>query len=184
MKRNVALALMCCGALGWLGCGGDGDGGGPQPPATQVGQSVWNSSVTMLEAQDQGGGFVPQPPPGSTCMVNAKKFTLTVASRGVAWTRCVGDGKAAYMETSGSRTLSETEFKNLLPLLENLRIVKPTGFCIADASMLTVKAATPLGTQDYVDDGFQCQVKDKPLLDRGTIYQVLTRFDQLTTPSM
>lgn len=184
MKRNFALALVCCGVLGGMGCGGTGDGGPPQPPATQVGQSVWNSSVTLLEAQDQGGGFVPQPPPGSTCKVNAKKFTLTAATRGVAWTRCVGDGKAAYMETSGSRTLSETEFKNLLPLLENLRIVAPNGGCIADASMLTVKATTPLGAQDYVDDGFQCQVKDKPLLDRGTISQVLDRFDELTLPSM
>lgn len=187
MNRNFTLSLVCCGVLGGLGCGGDGGGGGggdPQPPPTDSGQSVWSSSVTELEAADKGGGFVPQPPPGSTCMVNAKKFTLTVATRGVAWTRCVGDGKTAYMETTGTRTLSETEFKSLLPLLESLKIIKPTGYCIADASLLTVKVTTPLGTQDYVDDGFQCQIKDKPLLDRGTINQVLDRFDDLTLASM
>ena len=180
MKRNVVLSLVLCG----LGCGGAGDSGTTQPPTTEAGKSVFSSSTSTLIAQDQGGGFVPQPPPGSTCTVNAKKFTLTVATRAVAWTRCVGDGKSAYMETSGNQTLSETDFKNLVPLLENLRVVTPNGGCIADASMLSVTVKTPLGSQDYVDDGFQCQVKDKPLLDRGTIYQVIDRLNTLTAASM
>lgn len=180
MKKNLMLSLVLCG----LGCGALGDGGPPQPPTTESGKSVFSSSTTTLVAQDLGGGFVPQPPPGSTCTVNAKKFTLTVATRAVAWTRCVGDGKVAYMETSGTQTLSETDFKNLVPLLENLRVVSPDGGCIADASMLSIRVTTPIGAQDYVDDGFQCQVKDKPLLDRGTIYQVIERLNTLTTPSM
>ena len=180
MKRNLMLTLGLCA----LGCGGAGDSGTTQPPTTEAGKSVFSSATSTLVAQDLGGGFVPQPPPGSTCTVNAKKFTLTVATRTVAWTRCVGDGKSAYMETSGNQTLSETDFKNLVPLLENLRVVSPNGACIADASMLSVNVTTPLGSQEYVDDGFQCQVKDKPLLDRGTIYQVLERLNTLTTASM
>lgn len=186
MKKNLALSLMICGlglGLGGLGCGA-GDSGATTPPPTQPGKSVWSTSTTTLVAADQGGGFVPQPPPGSTCTVNAKKFTLTVATRSVAWTRCVGDGKVAYMETSGTQTLSETDYKNLLPLLENLMVVKPDGGCIADASMLTLNVTTPLGAQDYVDDGFQCQVTDKPLLDRGTLFGVIDRLNKLTTPSM
>jgi hypothetical protein len=133
-------------------------------------------------AQDQGGGFAPQPPPGSTCTVGAKKFTLTVASRGLSWTRCVGNGTSAYQPMSSSRGLTETELKDLGPVLENLRVVKPTGSCIADASMLTVSITTPLGAQDYVDDGFQCAVKDKPLLDRQALNQVLDRLNTLATP--
>ena len=119
MKRLSARPVFVLGLVLGLGC----DGGAIQPPVTDSGKSVWNSSVNLLVAQNLGGGFTPQPPPGSQCLVGAKKFTLTVATRNLDWVRCIGDGKAAYTETTGSRSLSETEFKNLLPLLENLRVV-------------------------------------------------------------
>lgn len=180
MKRLNARPVLVLGLVLGLGC----DGGAVQPPVTESGKSVWNSSVNLLVAQNLGGGFTPQPPPGSTCLVGAKKFTLTVATRKLDWVRCVGDGKTAYVEMTGSRGLSETEFKNLGPLLENLRVVAPTGGCIADAAMLTVSVRTPLGAQDYVDDGFQCEVKDRPLLDRGAINQTLDRLDSFTVASM
>lgn len=180
MKRLSACSAVVLGLVLGLGC----DGGLTQPPVTDSGKSVWNSSVNLLVVQNLGGGFTPQPPPGSQCLVGAKKFTLTVASRKLDWVRCVGDGKSAYMETTGSRSLSETEFKNLVPLLENLRVVSPDGGCIADASMLTLRVTTPLGTQDYVDDGFQCEVKDRPFIERGALNQTLDRLDTFTVATM
>ncbi len=180
MKRINARPVLVLGLVLGLGC----DGGAVQPPVTESGKSVWNSSVNLLVAQNLGGGFTPQPPPGSTCLVGAKKFTLTVATRKLDWVRCVGDGKTAYMETTGGRSLSEAEFKNLVPLLENLRVVKANGSCIADAAMLTLSITTPLGSQDYVDDGFQCEVKDRPLIERGALNQTLDRLDTFTVASM
>ena len=176
MKRLIAITALMLK----LGC----DGGAPQPPTTENSKNVWSSSVNLLVVQNLGGGFTPPPPQGSKCLVGAKKFTLTVATRRLDWVRCVGDGKTAYMEATGGRGLSETEFKSLVPLLENLRVVAPTGACIADASMLTVSVSTPLGAQDYVDDGFQCEVKDRPLLDRGAISQTLERLDSFTVATM
>ena len=176
MKRLIAITALMLG----LGC----DGGAPQPPTTENGKSVWSSSVNLLVVQNLGGGFTPPPPQGSKCLVGAKKFTLTVASRNLDWVRCVGDGKSAYMETTGSRSLSETEFKNLVPLLENLRVVSPDGGCIADAPMLTLSVITPLGSQAYVDDGFQCEVKDRPFIERGALNQTLDRLDTFTVATM
>ena len=180
MKRLSARPVFVLGLVLGLGC----DGGAIQPPVTDSGKSVWSSSVNLLVAQNLGGGFTPQPPPGSQCLVGAKKFTLTVATRNLDWVRCIGDGKTAYTETTGSRSLSETEFKNLVPLLENLRVVPAGGGCITDASMLTLRITTPLGAQDYVDDGFQCEIKDRPFIDRGALNQTLDRLDTFTVASM
>lgn len=177
MKKSFILSLALLG----LGCGVDA---GSVPPPTVVDADVWNSSVQTLVAEDHGGGFAPQAPPGSTCVLNAKKFTLTVATRGVVWTRCVGSGTTTpYKEDRGSRALTDAEFKDLAASLEKLRVVKPNGYCIADASLLTIDTTNPLGSQQYIDDGYQCNVKDKPLLDRGAIAAVIDRFNKLAVPT-
>jgi len=176
MNKFLPISLVFLG----LGCGVAGD----QPPATGAGQSIWNSSVSVLVAQDLGGGFVPQPPQGSSCLSGAKKFTLTVASRGLAWTRCVGSATTPYQPVSDSRVLSDTELKDLGAVLGNLRVVARTGACAADASTMTATVTNPLGTQDYVDDLSQCAVQDKPLLDRQTLTQALDRFSTLGAPVM
>jgi hypothetical protein len=66
-----------------------------------------------------------------------------------------------------------------MPILMNLKVVGPDGACIVDAPMLSVTATTPLGSQQYVDSGFQCTITDKPLLDRSAIDQALDALDKL-----
>jgi hypothetical protein len=178
MKKSFILSLAVLG----FGCGGDLD----QPPGTTINTGVWNSAATNLVVEDEGGGFAPQAPPGSTCTINAQKFTLAVASRGLSWTRCDSSGGSMvpYKQVSGMRVITDAEFKDLGSVLGNLRVVKADGACIADASLLTVTVTNPLGSQKYIDDGFQCTIMDKPLLDRGAIQQVIDRLNKLAVPSV
>ena len=174
MKKSFILSLVLFG----FGCGGDAD----QVPPTAVDSLVWSSSATSLVVENSGGGFAPQPPPGSNCIIGAQKFTLAVATRGLSWTRC-NSTVSPYKQESGSRVITDSELKDLGSVLGNLRVVKATGSCIADAPMLTVNVTNPRGSQDYVDDGYQCTVKDKPYLDRGAIDQVLSSMNKLATPT-
>lgn len=163
-----------------LACGGDFSP--VTPPSTDPGDGVWNASVQVLVVENQGGGFTPQPPPGSTCLVGAKKFTLTVATSALAWTRCVGDGKTAYTEMSGGRTLSAAEMKALDPVLGELKVVKAGNGCITDAPILAVTVTTPVATQGYIDSGSQCTASGKPLLNRDAIQGSLDQLNDLAGP--
>lgn len=181
IPASVSLVCLSSLAVFGLGCGSDAT---QQAPTTQVDTSVWNSAVTTLVVADQGGGFAPQAPQGSKCVINAQKYTLTVATKGLAWTRCISSNSTTpYMEASGSRVLSDAELKDLGSVLGNLRVIKPTGGCIADASMLTVDVSNPYGSQQYVDDGFQCSVMDKPFIERGTIQSALDSCNKLAVPA-
>lgn len=155
-------------AMAATGCGGDNG-----LPASMVGQSIMTPSVSTVTVVNDGGGFTPAPPAGSKCLVGGRKFTLTVSTGDLTWRKCTGDGVVPYTEVSGGRALTSTELKDLTSLLEKLTVVKADGACIADAPMLSVTVQTTLATQQYVDDGFQCSVKDKPYLQRTAINDVL-----------
>jgi hypothetical protein len=166
-------SMVLCAACG---------GSGPEPPVTGVNDSIYTSSVQTLIAESSGGGFTPQPPPGSQCLVGAKRYTLTVAERDFQYVRCEGNGRDPYLENSGGRTLTESEYATLEPLLRALKVVKMGGGCITDSPVLSVTVTTSLGQQQYIDDGSQCSQPDKPNLDRGAINDVLTRFDTFAMP--
>lgn len=179
--RKIGYGLAASLVTMTMACGGDFTPT-TMPPVTDTGSSIWNSSVQTLVVENHGGGFTPQPPPGSTCLVGAKKFTLTVATSALAWTRCVGDGKTAYTETSGGRTLTAAEMKSLDPVLGELKVVKPDGACITDSPILTVTVTTPVATQEYVDSGSQCSTSSKPLLTRDAIQGSLDKLNTLAGP--
>lgn len=179
-KTGYGIAATLVAAA--VGCGGDGFTPTTMPPVTDPGQGVWNSSVQTLVVENHGGGFTPQPPPGSTCLVGAKKFTLTVATSALAWMRCVGGSGSPYTQSSGGRTLSGDEMKSLDPVLGALQVVKPDGACITDSPLLTVTVTTPVATQDYVDSGSQCTTSGKPLLTRDAIQGALDQLNQLAGP--
>lgn len=162
----------CALTLSLAACGGD-DG----LPVTKVGSSILTPSVHTVIVENAGGGFTPQPPAGSTCLVGGRKFTVVLSTQALAWVKCVGDGVMPYREMSGGRMLTTAELKDLTALLEKLTVVAPDGGCIADAAMLSVTVQTALATQQYVDLGFQCSVKDKPYLQRIAITDVLTKLE-------
>ena len=178
VRRSVLPACLAGGLLvaaGLFGCGGDSG-----LPTTTVGQSIVSPSVTVITLDNPGGGFTPAPPAGSKCLVGGRKFTVTLATATVAYTKCIGDGVAPYMPMSGSRTLTDAELKDLKAQLEKLTVVKAPDACITDVPMLTVTVQTAMGSQAYADDGFPCQVKDKPFLSRMVIGEAMAKLDTLT----
>ncbi len=98
-------------------------------PVTMVGASIFTSDVQVLVAEDYGGGFAPAPPPGSTCVMGAAKYTLTVGTKTVDWTRCLVKGTDPYKPVSGSKVLTDAEYKNLSLYLENLTVAAPGSAC-------------------------------------------------------
>ena len=180
MNKLSAFGLGLFFAAGALsGCGGGGGGPmGDDPPATSIGQSVYSTAVQKVVAKHDGGGFRPAPPAGSTCGEGGGTYTLTVATQNLAWIKCVGDGKVAYTETTGSRTLTAAEFKDLSDSLEKLKIVSAT-VCGADKAKLALSVTTGGGTQDYGDSFYGCEIKDRPLVDFSQLGEVLSKFRSL-----
>ncbi|MBL9006039.1 MAG: hypothetical protein JNJ46_17425 [Myxococcales bacterium] len=162
-------------AVGLVACGGDGEW-----PPTTVGQSILSKAVTAVTLQNPGGGFTPAPPAGSKCLVGGRMFTVPLATGTVAYTKCIGDGVVPYMPMSGSRTLTDAELGDVKAQLAKLTVVKPPDACITDVPMLTVLVETSTTVQSYADDGFPCQVKDKPFLSRSVISDVMGKLDTLT----
>lgn len=146
----LSLLLLACGPT--------------KGPVTTVGASIFTSDVTTVVAEDHGGGFVPPPPAGSACVYRAAKYILTVATKNLDWTRCVSSGMLPYTVAKGNRTLSDTDYKNLVPYLENLTVVAGDGQCGADKQTLDVTITTPTGQQTYGDSFYSCSIKDKPLI--------------------
>ncbi|MFO0620525.1 MAG: hypothetical protein U0745_03940 [Polyangia bacterium] len=166
--------MMMAGALALLGCGPS------TGPVTMVGASIFTSDVQVLVAEDYGGGFAPAPPPGSTCVMGAAKYSLTVATKTVDWTRCLVKGTDPYKPVSGSKVLTDAEYKNLSLYLENLTVAAPGSACGADKSILEVTITTPSGKQVYGDSFYSCTIKDKPLLKTETISSLFQQLYNLT----
>lgn len=169
--RNL---MMMVGSLALLGCGS------PTGPVTMEGASIFTSDVQLLEMEDYGGGFVPQPPLGSMCMLGAARYTLTVATKTIDWTRCLIKGTEPYKTVSGKKVLTDAEFKNLSPYLENLTVAGPSSACGADKSIVEIRVTTPSRTQVYGDSFYSCMIKDKPLIKTETISVVMQQFYNLT----
>ncbi|HNN50820.1 MAG TPA: hypothetical protein PKO07_07340 [Pseudomonadota bacterium] len=150
-------------------------------PVTTVGASIFTSDVITVVAENHGGGFVPPPPAGSACALGAAKYTLTVGSKFFDWTRCVSSGMNPYTIAKGSRTLTDAEYKNLVPYLENLTVVAGDGLCGADKGTLDVTITTPSGQQIYGDSFYSCSIKDKPLVRTDALDRL---FSQLYTLAM
>jgi hypothetical protein len=110
-------------------------------------------------------------------LVGARTFTLSLESGQLQWTKCLGDGVMPYRSESGMRTLAATELKDLTAQLGKLTVVKAENGCITDVPMLSVTVKTALAEQKYVDDGFNCQVKDGPFLSRTVVTDTMNKFE-------
>src|SRR4051812_27252988 len=56
--------------------GGGGGGGGDDGGTEAGGDSIWPADATKLVVESPGGGFTPQPPPGSDCNYGEAHYTL------------------------------------------------------------------------------------------------------------
>lgn len=173
-------ALLLCLSLPLVACGGAAEDPNT-PPSTTVGQPVVTTGAQTVSVENQGGGFIPQPPAGSDCLPGARKFTVTFATSTVDYTVCVGgSGTTPYKKQTGMKVLSATQLGEVRALFDALKVVARTTQCAADASIMTASVSTPAGTQEYLDDLNQCTDKTKPLLSRAAIQSALDKLAALS----
>ena len=173
-----SLRLLGSAALLLMACGGDTTPLDDAPPTT-VGQSILTSAVYKVVAEDEGGGFRPAPPMGSTCLPNAARYTLSFSTRQLDWTRCVGDNVTPYKQVPGSRTLTDAETATIRSAVAAIKVVKDDGGCIADATFLTLTLTTASKEQKYLDQPNYCNRPGSTLLPRADIQGLLDKFNAL-----
>jgi hypothetical protein len=141
-------------------------------PVTDPGESIFTSDVTRLVLEDQGGGFVRPPPPGSACDPQLASFAVTVAGHKLDWQFCEVSGPVetqTYTPRSGSRALDSAEWSALEPKLAAL-VVSDKATCGADKATLAAIVTTSGGELEYRDDFYAC-------LDRTRVYVVGSGLD-------
>jgi hypothetical protein len=70
--------------------------------------------------------------------------------------------------TSGSRTLTSSEWTSLQPALRALVIVRNDG-CGADKQELALSVTTASASQAYGDSFYGCQIHDRPVIDTDAL---------------
>lgn len=169
----VLLSLAACGgSIATPGDGGDaGDGGSSydakldmtpifECPAMTPGTQLYGFCLTGLVAKDEGGGFVPQPPPGSECPMGMELHDVDLKTRAVHEEYCDSViPNQPYKLKKLDRTLTDQEFADLESALKVARVVSPQN-CGADKSLvqLTVRTGTSQ-TVTYTDSFYSCQGK-------------------------
>lgn len=162
-------------------CGGGGTPDDPNtPPTTSTGQAVVTSATRTVVVENKGGGFIPAPPMGSTCLPGARKFTVTFATKTVDSAVCVGSSMTPYMLKTATTTLSDAQLAEARTVLDAIKVVARTMVCAADAPLLTVTVTNGGGTQDYIDDLDQCTDTTKPVVTRAAIQAALDKLAALT----
>lgn len=170
----LSTALAACG-------GGGGTPDDPNaPPPTSVGQAVVSSATRTVVVENKGGGFIPAPPMGSTCLPGARKFTVTFATGTVDSSVCIGSSTMPYMPKTATTTLTPAQLAEARTVLEAIKVVARTMQCAADAPLLTVTVNNGGGTQDYIDDLDQCTDPTKPVVARSAIQAALDKLAALT----
>jgi hypothetical protein len=127
----------------------------------EAGSSVFTAEVRKVTLDNRGGGYGPHSPPGAACDIQKATYTVTIEDHLLAWQYCAGsDG--SYAPVVGDRTLSDTEWSQLVPALRGL-IVADGSLCGAD---LPVRALIVTTTTDleYGDAFYGCQIHDRPLI--------------------
>lgn len=167
----VLLSLAACG--GSVASSGDaGDAGGQDSapidapfdmtpifecPAKTPGTQLYGFCLTGLVAKDEGGGFVPQPPPGSECAMGAELHDVDLKTNKVHEEICLSTTpNQPYKLIKQDRTLTAQEVTDLEAALKVATVVSP-GQCGADKSVVTLTVRTPNETVTYTDSFYSCQ---------------------------
>jgi hypothetical protein len=177
MRTAQLIALL---GLPLAACGG-GSVDPNDPPPTSTGQAVITSATRTAVVEDKGGGFIPAPPAGSTCLPGARKFTVTFATSTLDSAVCVGSSMTPYKTQTSTNTLTAAEMAEVRTVLDGLKVVARSMQCAADASILGVTVTTGGGTREYIDDLNQCTDESKPLLPRSAISAALNKLAALGT---
>lgn len=136
--------------------------------------AVWPPSATTFVATDEGGGFVPSPPPGSACKMGEAHFTYTRSSHVLVWQVC-DSNVAPYVVRSSSRALSQQEASNVESAMSALTVTTDTNRCGADKSVLWVSVTTPNGTKKYLDSFYVCNQQGTYVDNIDGVFSVLRK---------
>ena len=143
--------LAVCALVSLLsGCSSDNE-----PRTTGTDTAIWPSNATQMVIRNAGGGFVGPAPTGSECQSGEASFTLTVATRNLAWEKCQTSAGDPYTLVKGERTFKNAQVDGLNTALQGVALSTETG-CGADKSSLSLTVTTPTGEHEYLDDFYAC----------------------------
>jgi hypothetical protein len=132
---------------------------------------IWPADATKLVAK-MSGGFMPPPPPGSTC-TNGQEYTLTIATKKLAWANCDYNGGAARHMKTGSKTLSNADLATINTAMNAVEIASGD-MCGADKPYMTLSVSSPAGDNKYVDSFYSCHGGDNVYIDNiGGVFGAL-----------
>lgn len=156
----------------------DGSTGGPTGQCTRTsgsGTCGWEMracpevipiGATTLSASSPGGGHTPTPPAGSDCISNQQSYTLTLATRSLAYAYCqVPGGSAPYVQKKGTVVITESDVAKIRAAFSALTAPAST-ICGADKPEYHVEVTTPSATTAYYDSFYQCTRTDRIYVDK------------------
>jgi hypothetical protein len=133
--------------------------------------AVVPADAQALSALNAGGGFVAtNPPAGSECKLGEEGYTLTRATKTLAFYTCKTptDG-SIYTKNNGSKVLSDADVASVVAAFNALELPDPTAGCAADFPDVQVEVQTPAAKQVYVDSRSICgNVSPKPVTVKTT----------------
>jgi hypothetical protein len=120
---------------------------------------VWPADASKLTAVDSGGGLVPQPPPGSKCVLSQATFTYAPSTRKLDWSVC-DSSVSPYALKTGSRALSSTEGSQVDAAMKAVTPAQNNNQCGTDKPELHIEVSSPTrGTKTFYDSFYACQQK-------------------------
>lgn len=135
---------------------GGGDGGG----------GLYPDGVTKIVVTSKGG-FTAGAPDGSTCQPADVTYTLTPATRELAWKICEqADGSAVFAFRTGQKTLTAEQYKDVDDAIHALKR-QTQKQCGADAPSEQITFTTASGDVTYYDDFYFCDENDTKIFVIG-----------------
>jgi hypothetical protein len=174
-KADVAVPDAGAGADAAVDAGDGGTADGKPDGAGEAGSTsdeVWPADAIKMVAEDRGGGFGPAPPAGSACQWSGT-YTLTVATKNLAWRLCQPPAPGApYQLVISQRTLTDFERDALVAALDKVA-VSTAPSCGADKGVLALKVTTAAGEKEYLDNFYACLKQGVYVTNIDGVFQVL-----------
>jgi hypothetical protein len=166
------LATLSCVAL--AGCGGrvTEHAGKTECPVETVGNSIWvpGDCIRDVIADDNGGGFGPSQPPGSTCAGDSH-YVVSFGPNYLWWRTCSRQ-QPSWQPMTGSRALMQQEVDTVIAALKEAK-VSAGGSRGADKSSEFLTVETLAVTERYTDSFYGC-TPPGPYLDHiDAVFQAI-----------
>lgn len=143
--------------------GRDGSAGGTEL-ARRAGERILVDGTRSVVLTDDGGGYAPMPPPGSTCHGQAE-YRYALDSRELSWSACsIGVGPEPWHEVDGERTLDRDDHDRVITALREI-VVSSERRCGVDKQGLTITIETQDAEQRYTDSFYSCRGDKEPYVD-------------------